>query len=117
MPSKEKSIVVNADTFESEVLESRTPVVVDFWADWCGPCHMIEPVLEELAADYAGKATVARVNVDDNPALAEKYMIRSIPALVFFQDGKEVDRVIGAVQKGNLSDKLDGLLASGKAAP
>ncbi len=85
-------------------------MLVDFWASWCGPCQMIAPVIEQLAADFDGKATVAKLNVDDEPRLASQFGIRSIPSILFFQDGKIVHQVVGAVPKGTLASKLESLL-------
>ncbi len=97
--------------FEEEVLKSEHPVLVDFWAEWCGPCRMIGPVVEEMAGEYAGKAKIGKVNVDNNPEVSVKYGIRSIPALLIFKNGEVVDQIIGAVPKTHLTKQLDAQLA------
>jgi len=86
-------------------------VLVDFWASWCGPCHIIAPAIEELASDYDGQATVGKLNVDEQPSIAQQYGIQSIPSVLFFQDGKVVDQVVGAVPKKALAEKLNRLVA------
>ena len=94
-----------------EVINSDKPVLVDFWAEWCGPCKMIGPLVEELASDYDGKAVIGKVNVDENPNVSAKFGIRSIPTLLVFKSGEIVDKQIGAVPKGILAQKLDAQIA------
>ena len=106
-----KPIDVSESEFEQEVLQSETPVLVDFWADWCGPCKMIAPVVEELAEEYDGKFNFTKMDVDANPQTAMNFGIRSIPTLLIFNDGKVADQVIGAVPKGQITEKLDEVLA------
>ena len=100
--------------FEDEVLNSDQPVLVDFWATWCGPCRTIAPTIEKLAADYDGRAKVVKLDVDNNPQTAMKYGIRSIPSLLFFKGGRPVDQMVGVVPERVLADKLDAL--AGQAA-
>ncbi|HAX48814.1 MAG TPA: thioredoxin [Ignavibacteria bacterium] len=96
--------------FDQEVIKSDVPVLVDFWAVWCGPCKMIAPFVEELAGEYQGKAKVGKVDVDNNPNISTTYGIRSIPTILIFRDGKIVDQIIGAVPKQALAQKLDAQL-------
>ncbi len=93
--------------FDTEVLGSDTPVLVDFWAEWCGPCRMMTPTIDSIAADYQGKAKVGKLNVDDNGQTAMRYQIRGIPALLLFKGGKVVDQKVGAVGKPELQKMLD----------
>lgn len=103
-------IHVSDATFDKAVLQSPLPVIVDFWAPWCGPCRMIAPILDEVAKEYAGKALVAKVNTDENPEWAMRYGVRGIPTMLFIKDGKEVDRQVGAVPKQLITSKLALLL-------
>jgi thioredoxin 1 len=104
-----KTLEITDANFE-EIINSDKPVLVDFWAEWCGPCKMIGPVVEELAGDYDGKAVIGKVNVDENPGVSAKFGIRSIPTLLVFKNGEIVDKQVGAVPKGVLSQKLDAQL-------
>ncbi|MBY5952149.1 thioredoxin [Algoriphagus sp. NF] len=104
-----KAIEITDANFE-EVIKSEKPILVDFWAEWCGPCKMIGPIVEELAGDYEGKAVIGKVDVDSNPSVAQAFGIRSIPTLLFFKDGQIVDKQVGAVPKAILSQKLEAQL-------
>lgn len=105
-----KVIAVSDHTFESEVLNSSTPVLVDFWAEWCGPCKMLAPILESVVDDYAAKVKIVKINVDENPETAPKFGIRGIPTLILFKNGQVVTTKVGALSKSQLMDFLDGQL-------
>jgi len=103
----ENLIEFTDDNFDTEVLKSNLPVLVDFWAEWCGPCKMIAPIVEEIASDYAGKVKVGKVNVDFNNQVAMQYGIRGIPALLVFKGGAVANQIVGAVPKNNITQILD----------
>ena len=103
----ENSITVTDDNFDAEVIKSSTPVLVDFWAPWCGPCVAIGPVLEELAGEYKGKVKVAKMNVDENADVPAQFGVRSIPFMVMFKGGEVVDSVVGAVPKNRIKEIFD----------
>lgn len=98
------------ENFQREVLESDIPVLVDFYADWCGPCKMVAPIIEELAGEYEGKIKIGKLNVDEELNTTEKYRVMSIPTLIFFKNGTAVETMVGAVPKKSLKEKLDSLI-------
>lgn len=104
-------VTLTADNFDQEVVKSGRPVLVDFWAEWCGPCKMVAPILDELAVEYDGKVKVGKVNIDDHQNLAIQYRINSIPTLLFFKNGQVVDQVVGLKSKKDFKAKLDQLSA------
>lgn len=103
-------VAVTDATFEEKVLKSQVPVLVDFWAPWCGPCRMIAPIVEELAREYDGRVQVAKVNTDDSPEWASRFGVYGIPTLIVFKGGEEADRVVGVVPKKALQQKLENAL-------
>ncbi|OGW62266.1 MAG: thioredoxin [Nitrospirae bacterium RIFCSPHIGHO2_01_FULL_66_17] len=106
-----QALKVDAATWEGAVLKTKGLIMVDFWAAWCRPCLMIAPTIEELATEYAGRLTVAKLNTDENPDVASRYQIMGIPTLIFFRDGKPVEKIVGAASKQQFKEKIDSLLA------
>jgi thioredoxin 1 len=102
---------INDQNFESEVIKSTIPVVVDFWAPWCGPCRLIAPVTEKLSEEYANKVKFCKLNVDENPEMSQKYRVMSIPLLLLFKDGQQVDGILGAVPESIIQPKIKALLS------
>ena len=109
-----KSIAVDKKTWEEQVLKAKEVVMVDFWAAWCGPCQMIAPIVEDLAGEYDGRLKVCKLNTDENPEVASRYQVMGIPTLIFFKDGRLLDKVVGAASKKQFKEKVDSLLASQK---
>ncbi len=105
-----KEIAVDDGNFEQTVLQAKTPVLVDFWAPWCRPCLMVAPVLEELAEEYSGRVTIAKLNVDQNPKIASQYQVMSIPTMIIFKGGKPLSNIIGFKPKEQLKQDLDSAL-------
>ena len=99
-------------TFEDQVVKSSVPVFVDFWTEWCAPCRAITPILEQLASDFEGKVKVVKINVDENPDLAQNYGVQAIPTLLIFKNGETVDRIIGAAQKSHYANKLQQVIGN-----
>ncbi len=108
-----KAVTVTDAIFEQEVLRGPTPVVVDFWAPWCGPCLMMAPIVDELAAEYRDRVKFVKVNVDENPDLANRYSVMSIPTLGVFKDGTLVGRIVGYMRKADLKQQIESTLAAG----
>jgi thioredoxin 1 len=104
------ALEVNDGNFDEIVIKSDKPVLVDFWAEWCGPCRMITPIIEEMSHEYSGKALIVKCDVDNSPGVAAKYGIRNIPTILFFKDGKIADKQVGAVPKKSFVTKLDALI-------
>ena len=104
------ALEVNDDNFDEIVIKSDKPVVVDFWAEWCGPCRMVSPIMEEISDEYSGKALVVKCDVDSSPVISAKYGIRNIPTILFFKNGKIADKQVGAVPKNNFVNKLKALI-------
>jgi thioredoxin 1 len=104
------ALEVNDGNFDEVVVNSDKPVIVDFWAEWCGPCRMIAPIIEEISKEYSGKAIVTKCDVDNSPQVTTKYGIRNIPTVLFFKDGKIADKQVGAAPKNNFVNKLNALL-------
>lgn len=106
----QNTMTVTTSTFEAEVLQAERPILVDFWATWCGPCRMVSPILTELAVEMADKFTLAKLDVDAEPAIAAKYQIMSIPTMILFKDGKEVTRLMGAMPKAAIKQRIEAYL-------
>ncbi len=111
----ENTVAVTDDSFDGTVLQSSGPVLVDFWAEWCGPCKMIAPALEEIGAEFKGQLTVAKVNIDENPATPNNYAVRGIPTLILFKDGKPAATQVGAMPKSQLKAWVASSLGAGSA--
>ena len=105
----ENALEFTSDNFQTEVLESDKPVLVDFWAEWCGPCKMLAPTIDALAGEYSGKVSIGKLNVDNNAEVASQYGIRSIPCLLFFKNGKVEKQIVGAIDKSEIASILDNL--------
>ena len=105
----ENALEFTSDNFDMKVLQSDKPVLVDFWAEWCGPCKMLSPTIDALASEFSDKYSIGKLNVDDNSEIATKYGIRSIPCLLFFKDGKVEKQVVGAIDKNEIADILESL--------
>jgi len=104
------NVTFKENSFKEDVLDSSKPILVDFWAEWCGPCKMLTPTIDEIATEYVGKAIVGKLNVDENPNIASEYGIRSIPSLLFFKDGKVQKQIMGAVAKSDIANALDDII-------
>ncbi|KIQ19352.1 thioredoxin [Rhodococcus sp. Leaf7] len=109
--SDKNTVTISDDTFAAEVLQSEKPVLVDFWATWCGPCKMVAPVLEEIAGEHADKLTIAKLDIDANPQAARDFKVMSIPTMILFQNGEPVKTIVGAKGKAALLRDLDGVIA------
>ncbi len=106
------TVEISDQNFEEQVLGSQQPVLVDFWAEWCGPCHVVAPIIEEVAAEYKDKIVVGKLNVDHNPGIAARYGIRGIPTMLLFKDGEVNNQIVGAVPKTHIVDMVDSVLES-----